>query len=486
MRSLKLFILFLAIIFLLNPVSAKFLCGEVLNSDDGMSPAWYDARITYSSFYNSCKVNPEELRFCCDADLDSMGNDGGWNIGDVATLKILNVNTGYAIIPKDLIFTSNAYDIFPTAKLEKVIVVNSPVKKIFLENHTDVVFNISYLENSKNYSIDHEEIFVLNNSYIENKTLSYGVNSILIESEFLGEVFNEEVDIGIIKNFSVSRNLECSGCSNNKIHTNRIINVTLSLEFSHNVTNFKVKEIVPIDWSIVNSKDGIVKFGSQEYNTIEWIVDGNTFEINYSLFSPNESREYHIASYLEDLFLEEEKYSTYTYVKPIKRSRGRGRRTKTQEYIYAPVNISVVKPNLPLVAQNKSLRVAVYSNSSLDSGFLDVTQSNYTGNTYNRYLNFIEGYSINSNLVGDDFNHMSFELDMNESNNLSGLEIYGITRGGKFVSLTGYSVSNGNLEIESSEFLSNVFIFGIKDKLTRWDKVLELFWRVFRVEKVWN
>ena len=76
-------------------------------------------------------------------------------------------------------------------KLEKVISVNSPTKA-FLQNDTNITLNISFLDGTSNYYVNLENISIENNSYISNKSLEFGVNEIIVETEFRNEKFIED------------------------------------------------------------------------------------------------------------------------------------------------------------------------------------------------------------------------------------------------------------------------------------------------------
>ena len=133
-------------LFLISPASAKFICGEVIPTDQ-VSPAWYDTEThlktnpTYSSI---CKVSPSNNKYCCDIDTILDRAEYQWKISDIFETKITDPASGYFAPPKNLTLTGKGYDIAPPLTLQKAMKITFPTSLLTISNNSlNATLNVS-------------------------------------------------------------------------------------------------------------------------------------------------------------------------------------------------------------------------------------------------------------------------------------------------------------------------------------------------------
>lgn len=473
--KLRIFILIFLILVSFNFVSSKAVCGEVLSSEK-MTPSWFEVQIfsiENESFSRNCFVSPEEYKYCCSIE------NSGWKIGDSFEAKITDNSSGYVAKPVYLELTNSPYDVFPVLNLEKVVTFNKPSVNFNISFSNLTPIEIEFLEGSKDFFFNGKNISLKNNSYEEVLELEFGGNNFDSSSIYEDQLFVESKDYFLLKEVNFSRTIVCDGCKNNKIRRGEKVEVFLNYNFSDNISELNIYEYIPYDFSLFES--GVdSSYGGGNFQKLSWKVKGDSVSVNYSFLSPDDSdKSVLFTNFLEEIEIESKDYTLYKLIPPI--SSGSSGRTSH----YAPSVFSKVSDIYPLISENDSLILAAYSENFSNEGSLDVFKINFTDKIYNRSLELIEAYEFYTNL-GNNFNRLSFELELNgsllNSQDYNNFLIYGRNKEGNFVSLTGQVVGEGeNMKflIDSDEFFKEVLVFGVKNKLTLWDRIVEFYWNLF-------
>lgn len=458
--KLKLIFSFFILVFLFNSVSAKFVCGVLEDSDDGRAGSWFNVNVYYlSGEKGNCKVSPSDGKYCCD--LDSIKSE--WKVGDVVYAESFSRN--YYARPVNLTVTESSYDVFPTMKLEKVISLYSPSKKIYIGNYTELLFNLSFLSPYTEVYIDNERIDLNNSIYEKNLSVIFGANDFNVIAKGNGKSFYEDISFGVIENYNASIEFFCVDCSSKKIRENSLLKVKVGVNFSNDLENVVLYSYVPSDWEIVNSS-GNVKRMSYDFNAIAYNFSGFDFEEEYYVLAPNISEKYNFAFMVEDETLTEEDILVYKYV-PVNSHGGSKKPNK-----YVPNKTQEISPGAPLVDnKDENFKLAIYPNNfTLAGGELKPYEFNF-----NSSFKVIRSYLIESTLGLNEMEKISLEFKINKSEikNESKLKFVGL-QDKKWVPLTGKVVHEDEdsisfsysgspitgfavLEERNSTFISNIF-----------------------------
>jgi hypothetical protein len=473
--KLKIFILILTIFLSFSFISSKAVCGEVF-SEKGVSPSWFQVDV-YSlendSFNRSCLVSPDQFRYCCSIE------NSGWDLGDIFEAKIVDNSSGYIARPVILEITNSPYDVFPLLELEKVIDFENPFVHFNISSSNLTFVKIKYLNESENFSFSNKFVTLENDSYSELLEASFGKNNFEASSFYEGKLFWENFNYFLLEDVNFSREIVCKGCKKNRIRRGEKVDVFLNYNFSSNVFGLKIYEVIPYEWEVLDS-EGEVFYNGGEYKIISFLIEGNSFSSNYSFLAPNNSNEEVLfRNYVEEILIDEEIYKLYKLIPVVSSSSKRSlgfRNFKT---------FSKVDNNYPIISKNDSFQLAVYSENFTNEGALDLVKINFTDKFYNRSLEVFDAYEIYTNL-GNNFGKLSFELGLDlkklEEEGYEDFLVYGRNSKGNFIKLTGKVVGEGKntkLSIDSSDFLKEVIVFGIKNELNLWDKIVQFYWNLF-------
>lgn len=472
---LRIFILFLVIFFSFNFVSSKAVCGEVF-SEEGISPSWFEVKVfsvKNETFEKNCLVSPDQFRYCCSIE------DSGWEVGDYFEAKIIDNVSGYVAKSVLIELTNSPYDVFPVLNLEKVIKFNSPQFNFNISSSNLTFVEINYLEDSENFYFQGNFLMLENNSFSDFFEIEFGENNFEARAFYENHIFVELFDYFLLEDLNFSREIVCDGCKNNKIRKGEKVDVFLNYNLSSNVSGLKIYEFIPFGWEILDSEKEPFYQGG-DFQIISWTVEGNSFSSNYSFLSPEDSeKEVLFRNYVDELLIDEQNYNLYGVVPPVFSAPNK----KSSSRRISPTYFSKVSNTYPMISENDSLLLAVYSDESTDEGSLDIFRINFTNKIYNRSLEFIEAYELYTNL-GQNFDRLYFELNLNDSllekNDYRDFFVYGIDSKGNFVRLTGNFLEEDNLKlmVDSDKFFKEIVVFGVKNNLTIWDKIVEWYWTV--------
>lgn len=295
--KLFLFILFFGILISFSYfASAHFVCGQVNDSVENVSPAWFNVKVFYSSTpqnYTTCQVSPEENKYCCD--VESLNPDGSYMLGTPWTPG-LNVSaqvhshlTGYVAGPVFLKTTAEGYDVFPSMQIKKVINIFNPNRSLIISNVSEVFFNATFLKPFNNVSLDYgnsSEVLCENCTNFSSKiNATYGMNTFGVVASSMGDSFSSNLTFGLIRGFNLSRTFSCEKCSKHVLRSKKNVSVDLSLNLSDYVDGIILEEYVPVDFKILNTTGEFSSYNSS-YNVIRWNTSGKNINESYLIQSP--------------------------------------------------------------------------------------------------------------------------------------------------------------------------------------------------------
>ncbi|MEM4625697.1 MAG: hypothetical protein QXJ28_02970, partial [Candidatus Pacearchaeota archaeon] len=315
----------LVLIFLLisfNTVDANFVCGRVVSNDPIFSPSWLSVSIYYSensSYRSICRVSPDGNKFCCDP---KQIKEIPWSIGKEVNAEIFSEE--YIGGPVKTLISGEGYNLFPDLNVEKIITIHSPNNTIILNNN-DLFVNVSLASNFTflkyilyGQSFFNEEQVCGNCSavsfYINN--LSFGNYTLVLIASNGKRFVNNSLKFSICPKMDFYRRVDCIGCSENFVPSNRRVTIFIGLDAGVNVSG-KFADIFPSDWKIINlnNSGGIVETFSESHNIIYWNVEGNNIWRNYTLVSPRVTftKRYIFHSQFEDFKSEESKIILFRF-----------------------------------------------------------------------------------------------------------------------------------------------------------------------------
>lgn len=486
---MKLRILFFALLILIssNLVAAKFLCGEVVPTDE-MTPSWYDVKVYLTSnenYFSTCKVSPDNFRYCCDLDLIYDNYKYRWKMGDVFSTKITDVSSGYFALPKNITLTGEGYDIAPILNLEKAIKIIQPKNKLIISENLTKLEVLPSSGCSEFGKIDNLTKTILCgncNESLDNFQVNFGRNDFSFYAICNSEEYNLDSTFFIVEDIFFKKDLD------SKIKNQKIKTVSIQGELSSNVSNLEFKEYVPIEFEISSvSSFGKIEPSTSTHNMIIWNFSGKTFNFEYSIL-PSITGDFSFISELENNLLGKKSVKVCNFVPPISSGGGNGNGGYSSwghSHKYTPKNFSKVTEIFPLIKEDEDITVAFYSKVFKERASFDLFKFIYEG-TFDRTLDYIKSYAIETNMNSSEKGKMKFEYEINETelegNNHKDIEVYG-RKNGRFFSITGGVISSENGMIkygfESPEALTEFFIFAKKSKLNIREKLQ------ITIDKIW-
>lgn len=292
---------FLVVVFM-HPVSAHFVCGQVLNSPDNVSAAWLNVQVFYPQTpdkFATCQISPQGNKYCCDTEAkNSLGNyelGKAWAIGSVVSAEVYDPSAGFAAGPVSVATTGQGYDIFPEMQIKKVIKIYSPNRNLIFSNGTQVLLNASFLKPYNNVTLNNgtSNISLCSNctSFSGTFNVSNGINKWEVFAQNGSQEFSSEVNFSVIGSLNFSRAFDCKKCRQglnaNSIPYGETINVTLMLNASSYLNGISLAEYVPSSFKILNSTGTVENYSSSD-NEIVWNnLSGKSLIISYSVKSPD-------------------------------------------------------------------------------------------------------------------------------------------------------------------------------------------------------
>lgn len=453
-------LILLLVLLLINPVSAKFICGEV-ESLDSQTPAWYTVTTYLASneFYSStCQVSPSNNRYCCELDKDKMKYQ--WQAGDIFKTKITDPISGYFATPKNLTLTGEGYDIAPILTLEKAITITNPKTTLTIsKTPQQIQFNIP----SNCINITKSQA-----------NLTFGKNNITIKATCNSEEFKIEETFYQIQDINFQKEFP------EKIRNKKSTTIKLKGTLSHSVENIKIQEYVPTSWEIQNvSNNATIEESTPEYNIITWQVNNNTFDFNYKVKATEVGfwpEYFTFKTTIDNHVLKENQIQVYKFIPlPIIPKKNKG------GWVYNPKFYSKVSEIFPLIYQEKNFIAALYSNGSLEQESLNLQNFLYEGKIDRKYV-YLKSYQVQTTLNQSSKGKMIMEykanktfLDQNDYKEIVFFE----RQDAEFLKITGAIIESSDNEIqyrfESEKSPSEIFIFAEKNSLTFLDKILNLW-----------
>jgi hypothetical protein len=271
----------------MSEVSANFVCGRVNDAADFSSVG-----LSVASYYQdspdkqtSCSISSLDNKFCCD--LEAI-QGVAWKTGKTVSAEVFDPDTGYAAGPVSLVTSAEGFNVFPEMNLEKVIKVYSINSSVYF-NISSLFINLSTSTgyNNINYSLNHSGVFYsaevcrnCNSAEFFLSNLSYGLYELEITAYGKRET-RERLTFSILKYLNFERKFECTGCKKNKVPAGAKVNMSITLDASHDVSGF-LEDYFPSDW-IADDSEGY----SETHNLMRWRVEGKGITVSYNLTSPN-------------------------------------------------------------------------------------------------------------------------------------------------------------------------------------------------------
>jgi hypothetical protein len=410
-ESFLFFAVFFLLILNLSFVSSNFVCGFVNNSQD-FSSSWGNVRVYYQENpqdFTECKINPEN-KFCCALEEIKSVTFG---VGKIIFAEVFDKETGYVAGPVNLSSTEEGYDIFPLMNMKKAIIINSPEKRIFI-NESSILMNISLAEGYPNlkYSLNSSENssqgIICENCHNPEFFLKLfkGKNTLRLTAYGQREI-SEEIEIYSLDYFDIKDSFQCPRCINNGekvlVPSNTTINLRISFNSSHEISG-DLLTYFPIDWIIDNFS--AVEDYSETHKLISSPISGSSGEIVYSFKTPKtllnrkDSFKYEFA----DLSIPKEVlvYRFFRYL-PFHSSK------KFSNIIYFKNSLNqIISPTEPLVlvSENSPLdMVAIYPKAKMQGVFAYLNQDKQKAFKKNEY-----SFSIFTNLQSSKIDTILFRF----------------------------------------------------------------------------
>jgi len=315
------YVLIMSLLFLLMPItSAHFVCGQVTDSNDGMSAEWFSVRVFYTSnpsSSTSCEVSPADNKFCCDA--EAIPPRGTWQVGREVAARIFDRNSGYVSDQVSIITTGEGYDVLPQSILKKVITVHNEVPKVSLSNDPLIFLNISLISPYNTLTLEDTPgssttLCTSCLSYEGVHNASMGMNHWRLIASDSADNFSESITFAVIGSTTVQRSFVCAECNGNQVKSNSDVHIILNLSFSSEVEDFLLYEYIPLEWKILNASGATVSQYNPQYNVLMWNVSGKDISVEYGLRSPNvgiRGSSYFFKTFLENALLSSEEVTVY-------------------------------------------------------------------------------------------------------------------------------------------------------------------------------
>ncbi|MBR9704452.1 hypothetical protein GOV12_03515 [Candidatus Pacearchaeota archaeon] len=426
------FILIIFIMFITNIsyVSANFVCGKLIDSEDNMSGSWQFIDLFYPdkpNYIMKCEVSPTGNKFCCEAE----GIYGKvWRIGDIINAEAINENSGYVAGPVSLVSSGEGFDVFPEMQLEKVIELNKNISKLYFlsESTINLDFSTYDLYNHLEIEINNNKSLICNgcNEYFGDVHFDFGMNNLKLFASDERYEFIENISFGMINDYEINRDFDCKGCNNNnnKLKKKTEIAVNIGLNLSHDLKGMYLREFVPRDFEILEFSGGEVRGFSDSHNVIVWKIDGNNFNFNYKIKSPDShyiSDSYDFFSELEEVRLDFETVRVRGLIPFF---------NEHHDLVYRRLSkksYSRITPSRPLIIKPKNdyiTRLALFPKTSLKNIGIGI----YRNISYDEFSHLISSYLIESNLGIGDIDKILVEFkikkELIEKEELSSVELY--------------------------------------------------------------
>lgn len=394
----KIFFMFLfLIVFSIGQVSAHFVCGQVLSSDDNLVADWFKVKLYYPGNLNNfamCEVSPQDRKYCCDA--ESIPPQNSWAVGREVFAEVFDSGYGYFAGPVSIITSGEGYDVLPPMTLKKIMEVSSPSSGLVYSNISQVLLNVSFVSPFDYLKIiqDGNESLLCQdcNQYGGVLNFSYGPNSFrLIVGDGL-RVYSEEFNFSLINGFEANREFNCPKCKNDRVKAGSVVDVKVDLIFSHNVEGIRIRDYVPVDWKILDTNDGEILNYSESHNVIEWVFSGQNFVTSYRIQAPNERiipKRYLFKTEVEDLLVLEDEVVVYSFLPYLSSLES----FSSQNFSAKPGRI--YSSDRPFVVYGESFfdsyALFIDGNGRAYVDFVEISEADVSGK-------FIRGYEIASNI----------------------------------------------------------------------------------------
>jgi len=416
----KEFLFFLAFAFILFSsyfASAHFVCGQVNDSIENVSSAWFNVKVFYPSTpqdYTTCQVSPDENKYCCD--VESLNADGSyalgipWTPGLNVSAKVYSPSRGYVAGPVSLKTTEEGYDVFPSMQIKKVIKIFNPNRSLIISNSSDVFFNATFLEPFNNVNLDYDnssKILCENcTNFSSNINATSGMNTFEVIASSKEDSFFDNLTFGFISGFNLSRNFSCEKCSDSVLRPEKNVSVNLSLNLSDYVGGIIFEEYVPVDFKILNTT-GEVSYYNNSYNVIRWNASGKNITEFYLIQSPKVNwpivSTFSFYSFFGGNFLGSKSVEVKTALGFFHRKKHHGGFGSFHGGFYP-----LVLPNQPylLSGQGNLQKAAFFPNSELKNVRFNVVPRDSCGSLGD----VLACYSFSSNSGGDEINKTYIEF----------------------------------------------------------------------------
>ncbi len=462
----KLILILLLIIFIVSPVSAKFICGGVVSLDN-TTPAWYEVKtflMTNPSYSSTCKVSPSNNRYCCDLDIIKDKTGYQWKTFDIFSVKITDKTSGYFASPKLIVLSGNGYDVAPVLTLQKAIKITQPNTTLTISEN-QIPIQLSIPNNCTN-------------TITSQQNMTQGKNNITITTICNDEKFETS------KIFYLLHDIEFKKIYPKKIRNKKSTTIKLQATLSNKIENIPLKEYVPSSWSITDiSNNGNIEESTPQYNVITWQVTGNNFSFSYKAKAPKvglfKPKQFTFKTILDKYNLEENQIKVYKFFPlPIKPSPYIG------GWGYNPKIFSKVSEQFPLFFKNRGLTVALYSSKSIEQSSFDLLDFFYDGKFDRRYK-YLKSYHIQTTLNSTEKGKMIIEYKTNKTflkeNNYKKIALFEKHKD-KFIKITGAVIDSKDdiiqYRFETEKSPSEIYIFAEKNSLTILDKILNFLDRL--------
>ena len=299
-------------------------------------------------------------------------------------------------------------------------------------------------------------------------------------------------------NFQLIESADLKKEFQNKIQKGSEGKIKLNLQTSSEISQIEFKEYVPKEFEISKiSNNGKLSSSTANYNVITWNLTGQTFDLEYTV-NPTVTGDFNTISELDKNLLEESWVNVYRLVPPIispnpskggsvSGSSGSLSPTKiptTKPYKYEPENFSKITKSNPIIRKKENVLVAFYSNIFDDKAAFDLFQFIYEGD-FNKTLDYIKSYSIQTNMKNQERNKTYFEYEVNKSfldeNNYKDIKFYTKEKN-KLIPITGGVISESGNSIkyafESPTPISEFHIFAEKGIVSFKQKIINFFKRI--------
>lgn len=274
-------------------VSASFACGQVEVNEGDFVPSWLNVEVYYNEKplnVTSCKVSPDDLKFCCDLlDIKTVN----WQVGKTVSANVLDLENGYFSLPSSTFVSGEGFDVFQILNAQKGIDLVYPEKKAFLEvndlelylTSADVFDNIGANLSLENFSILNFSCNDCNDLNISLIDLEYGFYKFdsKVENELYS--FSESFNFTLLEDIDFFRVFDCAGCPQTRFRPEQRVNVSVDMNLSHHASG-RLLEIIPKEFEAI-SDEGVLEPFSDTHNALVWEVDGSEIRRNYTLIMPD-------------------------------------------------------------------------------------------------------------------------------------------------------------------------------------------------------